>query len=137
MNMARSMLKANNLSNEYWSEEFACSVYILKFSPTNSLKNKVPKEAWSGMKSSVFYFKVVGCVAYAHVPKELTRKLDDRSEKYIFVVYSEYSKAYKMYNPITKKLIVIRDVKFQDDKSWDNQTSEILVAQFPSIQEYN
>jgi hypothetical protein len=40
-----------------------------------------------------------------------------------------------LYNPITKKLIVSRDAKFQEDKSWDNQTSEILVEKIPSIQE--
>jgi hypothetical protein len=135
MNMARSMLKAKNFSNEYWGEAVACSVYILNLSPTNSLKNQVPQEAWSGMKSSVSHFKVFGCVAYAHVPKEMRRKLDDRSEKCIFVGYSEQSKAYRLYNPITKKLIVSRDVKFQEDKSWDNQTNEIIVDHIPSIQE--
>lgn len=40
-----------------------------------------------------------------------------------------------LYNPITKKLIVSRDMKFQEDKSWDNQRSEILVEQIHSIQE--
>jgi hypothetical protein len=135
MNMARSMLKAKNLSNEYWSEAVACSVYILNLSPTSSLENQVPQEAWSGMKSSVSHFKVFGCVAYAHVPEEMRRNLDDRSEKCIFVGYSEQSKAYRLYNPITKKLIVSRDVKFQEDKSWDNQTSEMIVDHIPSIQE--
>ena len=37
-------------------------------------------------------------------------KLDDKSEKTIFVGYSERSKAYKLYNPITKKSIISRDV---------------------------
>jgi hypothetical protein len=85
------------------------------------------------MKSSVSHFKVFGCVAYAHVPEEMRRKLDDRSEKCIFVGYSEQSKAYRLYNLVTKKLIVSRDVKFQEDKSWDNQTNEIIVDQIPSI----
>jgi hypothetical protein len=38
-----------------------------------------------------------------------------------------------MYNLITKKLIVSKNVKFQEDKSWDNQTSEMIVDQVPSI----
>lgn len=29
MNMARSMLKAKNLPNEYWAEAVACLIYIL------------------------------------------------------------------------------------------------------------
>jgi len=113
----------------------ACSVYILNFSPTSTLENQFPQEAWSGMKSSVSHFKVFGCVAYAHVSEEMGIKLDDRSEKCIFVGYSEQSKAYRMYNPITKKLRVRRDVKLQEDKSWDNQTSEMIIDHIPFIQE--
>jgi hypothetical protein len=85
------------------------------------------------MKSSIYHFKVFCCVAYAHVLEEPRRNVDDRSEKCIFVGYNEQSKSYRMYNPITKKLIVSRDVKFQEDKSWDNQTSEILVEHIPYI----
>jgi hypothetical protein len=133
--MARSMLKAKNLLNEYWGETMSCSVYILNLLPTNSLKDQVPQEAWSGMKSSISHFNFFGCVDYAHVPEELKRKLDDRSKKCIFVGYNEKYKAYRLYNPITKKLIVRRDVEFQEDKSLDNQESEILVEQIPSIRE--
>ena len=49
-----------------------------------------------------------GCIAYAHVPNEKRRKLDDKGEKCIFLGVSNYSKAYKLYNPFTKKIIVSR-----------------------------
>jgi hypothetical protein len=58
------------------------------------------------MKYSVSHFKVFGCVAYAHVPEEMRRNIDDRSEKCIFIGYSDQSKAYRLYNLVTKKLIV-------------------------------
>ena len=45
--------------------------------------------------------------------------MDDKSEKCVFVGYSERSKAYKLYNPITKKLMISRDVKFREEESWD------------------
>jgi hypothetical protein len=72
-------------------------------------------------------------VAYAHVHEEMRRKLDDRSENFIFVGYSEKSKAYRMYTLVTKNLIVRRDVKFQEDKYRDTQTNEIMVYLIPSI----
>ena len=46
MEMARNMLVAKHLSNEYWDEAVATAVYILNRFPTNSVKNKVPQEAW-------------------------------------------------------------------------------------------
>lgn len=42
MEMARSMLKAKNLSNVFWVEVVACVVYILNRSPTKSVKDRIP-----------------------------------------------------------------------------------------------
>ena len=49
------------------------------------MKNQVPQEVWSGVKSSFSHFKAFGFVAYAHVREDLRRNIDDISEKYIFV----------------------------------------------------
>ena len=70
MNILRSMLKGRNLSNEYWEEAVACVISVINRSPTKSVMNRVPEQAWSGMYCSVSHLKVFGCVAYAHVPKD-------------------------------------------------------------------
>jgi transposase InsO family protein len=87
MEMARSKLSGKNLSNEYWAEVVAFAVYILNRIPTNIVRDMIPQQAWSGKHHSVSHFKVFGCIAYAHVPKETRSKLDDKSEKCIFVGY--------------------------------------------------
>jgi len=48
MNMVRSILKGRNLSNGYWAEEVACAIYVVNRSPTKSVMNRVPEQAWSG-----------------------------------------------------------------------------------------
>jgi hypothetical protein len=68
------------------------------------VKNKVPQEAWTCMKHNVAHLKVFGCVAYAHVPDELRKKLDNKGHKCIFVGYSEDTKAYKLYDLLQEKL---------------------------------
>jgi hypothetical protein len=35
------------------------------------------------------HFRIFGCVAFTHIPEELRKKLDNRSEKSIFVGYNE------------------------------------------------
>ena len=92
MEMARSMLAAKHLPNEYWGEAVATAVYIMNRCPTKSVKNKVPQEAWTGMNHSVSHLKVFGCVAYAHIPYELRRKPDKKGQKCIFVACSEDTK---------------------------------------------
>ena len=96
--------------------QVTCSIYLLNKSPTVSVKNMVPEEAWSGTKTGVAHLRVFGSVAFAHVPEDLQKKLDNKSEKCIFTGYNEQQKAYKLYNPITKKVVVSRDVKFMEDK---------------------
>ena len=49
----------------------------------------------------------------------MRRKLDDIGERCIFVGYSEESRAYKLYNPITHKYVINRDVQFKEDEAWD------------------
>lgn len=70
--------------------------------------------------------RIFGCVAYPLVPSKLRRKLDDKSEKCIFVGYSEQSKSYKLYNPISKKVIVSRDVKFKEEEAWDGNIDKSI-----------
>jgi hypothetical protein len=120
MNVARTLLKEKSLSNRFWDEEIACSVYLLNRYPTTKVKLKVPQEAWSGTKLNVTHIRTFGCIAYTHIPSELRKKLDDRSEKCIFTRYSETSKAYRIYNPITKKPILSRDVKFMESQLWND-----------------
>jgi hypothetical protein len=37
----------------------------------------------------------------------------------IFVGYDQNSKGYKVYNPNERKMMISRDVKFNEDEAWD------------------
>ena len=75
------------------------------------MKNKIPQEAWRGMNHSVSHLKKFDCVAYAHVPDELRKKLDKKGQNCIFVGYSEDTKSYKLYGHVARKVIISRDKK--------------------------
>jgi hypothetical protein len=126
MDMARSMLKEKHLSNEYWGDAVLCSIFILNRSLTKTVRDHVPWEAWDGKPCNVSHFRIFGCVAFAHVPTEMRRKLDDRSERCIFVGYIEESRAYKLHNPITQKYVIIRDVQFKEDEAWDGSIDKSI-----------
>ena len=86
MDMAHNMMVAKHFPNEYWVEAVATLVYIMNSCPTKSVKNKFPQEAWTSMNQSVSHLKAFGCVAYAHVPNELRKKLDKKGQKCILLV---------------------------------------------------
>jgi hypothetical protein len=119
MEMARSMLTAKHLSNEYWAEAVATAIYILNRCLTKSVKNRIPQGAWTGSKHDVAHLTFFGCVAYAHVPDEMRRKMDNKGQKCIFVGYSEETKGYKLYDPVARKVIISHDVQFVENEAWD------------------
>ena len=54
-----------------------------------------------------------------HVPNEQRSKLEDKSQKYIFIGYDANSKGYKLYNPNIGKTIISRDVILNEEEEWD------------------
>ena len=110
LNMVRSLLIRGRIPKSFWPEAVNWSIYVLNRSPTFAVQNMTPKEAWSGHKPVVDHFRIFGCIAYAHVPYQKRTKLNDKGEKCIFLGVSETSKAYRLFNPLTKKIVISRDV---------------------------
>jgi hypothetical protein len=123
---ARSMIHAKDLGYEYWGEAVATATYLKNRSPTRAVPSSTPEEAWTGNKPSVAHLRVFGCTAYAHVPKERRTKLDSKTTKCIFLGYYEGSKAYRLYDPETKKVVKSRDVIFveQDEPAKETEVIE-------------
>lgn len=124
LNMARSMLKTKRMPKEFWAEAVDCAVYLSNRCPTKSVWNKTPQEAWSGRKPSVSHLRVFGSIGYTHVPDQERSKLDDKSKRYIFIGYDSSSKGYKLYNPNSGKMVISRDVEFDEEDFWDWSSQE-------------
>ncbi|XP_026377667.1 uncharacterized protein LOC113271960 [Papaver somniferum] len=122
MEMERTIRRTKDLPKNFWGYAVDTTVYLINICPTNSLNNMTPEEAWRGTTPSVRHLKVFGCVAYAHVPKELRKKLDHKSEKCILVGYISVTKGYKLFNPETEKVITSRNVIFNEDSQWNWNT---------------
>ena len=103
-------MKKSGVPKNFWPEAVNWSIYLLNRSPTLAIKNMTPEETWNRWKLVVDHFRIFGCNAYAHIPEQKRTKLDNKGEKYIFLGVSDQSKAYKLYNPITKKIVISWDV---------------------------
>ncbi|CAJ2648156.1 unnamed protein product [Trifolium pratense] len=125
LNMVRSIISARNVPKKFWPEAVNWATYVINRCPTHAIKDITPEEAWSGIKPYVHHFRVFGCIAHVHIPDVNRKKLDGRSIMCVLLGVSEESKAYKLFNPIDKKIIVSRDVVFEESKgwNWDKQTA--------------
>lgn len=59
-----------------------------------------------------------GCFTFSHVHSEKRTKLEPTAEKGIFVDYSETSKAYWIYILLQRKIVVRRDVRFEEERAF-------------------
>ncbi|MCO5603804.1 hypothetical protein L7F22_057956 [Adiantum nelumboides] len=114
MEMARAMLAHASLPRSYWVETCNTAVYIQNRSPTHALQDMTPFQAYYGRKPTVSHFRVFGCSAFVHIPKEKRQKLDFKSRKLLFLGYSAESDAYRLYDPDTRTTTVSRDVVFDE-----------------------
>ncbi|KAK1691745.1 hypothetical protein QYE76_008442 [Lolium multiflorum] len=116
--MARSMMESKGLPGKFWGEAVNTAVYLLNRAPTRSMVGGTPYEAWYGRKLSVDHLRTFGCVAHVKTVSGHKRSLAGRSTPMIMTGYEEGSKAYRLCNPSTNKVVVTCDVVFEEDLSW-------------------
>ncbi|KAH9779134.1 hypothetical protein KPL71_007611 [Citrus sinensis] len=130
MNLVQCMLYEKKLPKTFWPEAVNWAFYVLNRCPTFAVMNQTPEEAWSGRKPSVEHFRIFGCVAYVHIPEAKRKKLDAKSTTCVLLGVSEESKAYRLYDPVAKKIIISKDVVFEENKywNWDKSYEEQMVV---------
>ncbi|KAL6332552.1 hypothetical protein AAG906_008972 [Vitis piasezkii] len=119
MEMAKCMLFEKKLPKLLWAEAVNTSVYLLNRLPTKFVQSKTPIEAWSSVKPSIKHLKVFGSFCYLHVPSVKREKLDERAEKGVFVGYAAESKGYRIYSLNRMKIVISRDVHFDENSYWN------------------
>ena len=73
--------------------------------------------------------RIFGCDDYALISKDQCSKLDPRSKKYVFVCYGDGVKAYIMWDPTAHKLIISRDVVFDESSLLKSEQVDFEVIQ--------
>jgi hypothetical protein len=70
-------------------------------------------------------------IYFTYIPEELGKKIDNISEKCIFIGYNEKSKSYILYDIVTKKFLMSWDVKLFENKSWNELENVTLDSENP------
>ncbi|KAG6479777.1 hypothetical protein ZIOFF_063251 [Zingiber officinale] len=76
-------------------------------------------EMWHNEKLSLNHLRVYGSICHVHVPDEKRTKLDEKSKIGILVGYCSGIRGYRVFDPVGGKIIISRDIIFEEDKEWD------------------
>jgi len=67
------------------------------------------------VKPEVSHLRIFGCPAYIHLPEEKRTKMEPSNMKGVFMGYIETSKAYRIFVQALWRIMVSRDVRFEED----------------------
>jgi transposase InsO family protein len=115
---ARSMMKNKGLPGVFWGEAVTTAVYLLNRTSCKANQGATPYELWTGSTPAVHHLRTFGCVAHVKATTPNPKKLDDRNKRMIFVGYEPGSKAYRAYNPLTRRVHISRDIIFDEAVQW-------------------
>ena len=99
--------------------------YLKNRSPTKALDGQTPYQAINGSKPDVTNLRIIGSLAYAHVPQEKRKKLDSHTNIGIFVGYTNTDRMVTIYDPIKRTVKDYRDVIIDESKRWGNRITEL------------
>lgn len=94
------------------------ATYLINRIATRSLSKSTPYEMLKGKKPSLDHIRVFDCIGYTRTEYVGRRKLGDRSRTLVHLGTEPGSKAYRLFDPTTRRAIVSRDVIFDESKGW-------------------
>jgi hypothetical protein len=128
ISVARAMLLDAKLPIRFWGEAVTTASYLRNRTPI-SPEGKTPEEAYSGRKPSIGHLKAYGCIAYAYVPKEQRQKLRTTTIRTCLIGYMPTTRQYRLYEPISNRIIVATAPKFAEHKRLQWNWQEALIGE--------
>ena len=92
------------------------AAYLANRTPHSALNMGTPYKTLRGKEATLQHLRTIGARAFVHIETH-TKKLEDRSWEGRLCGYSQDTKAYRIYNAKTNKVVEIRNVVFIETPS--------------------
>ena len=124
------MLNSHNLAKNLWAEVVHTACYTINRVYLRGGTKTTPYEIWKGKTPTVSYFHIFGSKCYVLNDKDQRGKFDAKSDEAIFLGYSPNSKAYRVLNKRTNRIMESANVIVDDqiETSQARDSSEDLPA---------
>ena len=139
--MAKAMLYNKDVAINLWGEVVNTACHTVKRVYFRSGTKKTSYELWKGRKPNVKHFKIFRSTCFILKDREIVEKFDSRSDEGIFLGYFSTSKAYRVYNKRTMKVMETVNVVINEssdsnfEKGIEELTKEILPPEPRVVQE--
>lgn len=121
---SRSQMYGKKIPLETRDLAVQCAVYVQNRT-MSSTSNMTPCQHWYKKKPDISHLRVFGCLAFVPVSDEKRRKLDPKATKGMMMEYLEESTSCcKIWDPLTRKLTISRDVIFKEESTMKLEGSD-------------
>lgn len=79
--VARALRIQSGLPEDLWPELVRTAVYLLNRTSTKGLGRETPYEKYKGHKPDVSNLKIIGCLAFVHIPKQKKSSINKASRE--------------------------------------------------------
>ena len=108
------MLAASGLDHSFWAEAVSNACYTLNRVIFRPGTTKTPYEIWRGKKPNIAHLKVFGSPCFIYRDREYLTKFDAICDKGVFLGYALNSRAYRVYNKRSCKIMESVNVAIND-----------------------
>lgn len=98
------------------SQAINTTIHLVNLSSIKANRRKTLEEKYNNKTPDVNDPKVFGCLAFVHIPKEASKMMDSKTVHCMFLGYNQQTKACRLYNPEKKKIIISRNLSFDEEK---------------------
>ncbi|KAG7586548.1 Zinc finger CCHC-type [Arabidopsis thaliana x Arabidopsis arenosa] len=110
-----TLMSTASVPKEYWSYAFSTAVYLINRMPTPLLSMQSPFQKLFGSPPNYEKLRVFGCLCFPWLRPYTRHKLEDRSQRCVFIGYSTSQSAYFCLHPPTARVYVSRHVQFDEE----------------------
>ena len=125
--VARAMLHNKDVARNLWVEAVNTTCHMVNMVYFRPDMKKTPYELWKERKPNMKYFKIFGSTCFILKDRENMGKFDSRNDEGIFLGYFFTSKAYRVYNKRTMKVMETMNVVIDEssDSSFEKGLKEL------------
>ena len=109
---ARALLHHSGMSQGFWAEAMGVAAHVINRSPRKGLSWRTLYELLYGRVPDISYLQIFGCRAWAY--NEKATGWDPKMKLMIFIGYETGSKAYRLWDPEKRSIVVSAKVRISE-----------------------